>query len=117
MTPARRGMALRAGAALAVAGLIGGSLMAIARAGEIYMVSQKNRTFSINSITVAKGDVVQFVNDDQFIHQIYIKSDDFNVNTDESPPGDTISVPFTISGTFTVQCEIHPKMKLEVTVK
>jgi plastocyanin len=66
---------------------------------------------------VAKGDVVQFANDDEFIHQVYVKSDVFNVDTEESSPGTTISVPFTAQGTFEVLCHIHPKMRLVVTVK
>jgi plastocyanin len=91
--------------------------VAIALAGETVRVSQKNRAFSLNSLALAKGDVVQFINDDDFIHQIYVKSDDFNVDTDESSPGDTISVPFTVAGTYEVHCHIHPKMRLVVTVK
>ncbi len=107
----------RDAAVLAIAFVIIGSLASIAIAAENHLVSQKNRAFSFNSLTVAKGDVVRFVNDDEFIHQIYVKSDDFNVDTEESPPGDTISVPFTVAGTFEVRCHIHPKMRLVVTVK
>ncbi len=91
--------------------------VAVALAAEIHTVSQKNRAFSLNSIDVNTGDVVQFVNDDDFIHQIYVQSDRFNVDTDESSPGTTISVPFTVAGTYEVHCHIHPKMRLVVTVK
>jgi plastocyanin len=97
--------------------LIAETLAAVALAADIHRISQKNRAFSLNSLTVAKGDVVQFSNDDDFIHQVYVKSDSFNVDTDESSPGNVISVPFTTSGTFEVRCHIHPKMRLIVTVK
>jgi plastocyanin len=107
----------RAAMTLILAFLIAETLVAVALAGEIHRISQKNRAFSLNSITIAKGDVMEFSNDDEFIHQIYVKSDDFNVDTDESAPGNTISVPFTVSGTFQVHCHIHPKMQLIVTVK
>ncbi len=95
---------------------ISGALTALALAVENYRVSQKNRAFSLNSLALSRGDVVQFANDDEFIHQIYVKSDDFNVDTEESSPGNTISVPFSVSGTFEVHCHIHPKMRLVVTV-
>lgn len=96
---------------------LSGFFVTIALAAETYRISQKNRAFSLNAVTIAKGDVLQFSNDDEFIHQIYVKSDNFNVDTDESPPGTVISIPFTASGTFEVHCHIHPKMQLIVTVK
>jgi plastocyanin len=101
---------------LAISFVISGSLTALALAAENYRVSQKNRAFSLNSLTLSRGDVVQFANDDEFIHQIYVKSDNFNVDTEESSPGNTISVPFSVSGSFEVHCHIHPKMRLVVTV-
>ena len=58
-----------------------------------------------------------FGNDDDFIHQIYVKSDNFNVDTAESYPGNSMPVVFTKRGTFEVHCHIHPKMGLVVTVK
>jgi plastocyanin len=97
--------------------VVTGAAATIALAAENHIVSQKNRAFSLNSLLVNKGDVVQFVNDDEFIHQVYVQSDDFNVDTEESSPGNTISVPFTVSGTFEVHCHIHPKMRLVVTVR
>jgi plastocyanin len=103
--------------ALMLSLLIAETLVAVALADEIHRISQKNRAFSLNSLTVTNGDVLEFSNEDDFIHQIYVKSDEFNVDTDESSPGNTISVPFTISGTFEVHCHIHPKMRLIVTVK
>ena len=107
----------RAAIACAAALLIVESAAAIALAGEVLRVFQKNRAFSYNALTINKGDTLQFANDDEFIHQIYVKSDGFNVDTDESSPGTVITVPFNVSGTFEVHCHIHPKMRLVVTVK
>jgi plastocyanin len=80
-------------------------------------VSQNGRAFSVKEIRVAVGDVVHFDNDDEFIHQIYVKSAEFGFDSDESEPGNTIDVKFTKAGTFEVRCHIHPKMGLIVTVK
>jgi plastocyanin len=111
----RVGRDFLAGAALSCG--VGGSLIAVALAADIHQISQKNRAFSLNSLSLVAGDVVQFSNDDDFIHQIYVQSDVFNVDTAESSPGDVITVPFTVTGTFEVHCHIHPKMRLVVTVQ
>ena len=100
--------------------LLGIGLLAlgeIAIAAQSYRVSQKGRAFNLKEITIALGDTVLFGNDDDFIHQIYVKSDNFNVDTAESYPGNTLPVMFTKRGTFEVHCHIHPKMGLVVTVK
>ena len=81
-----------------------------------YHVSQRDRAFSLKAITVAVGDIIHFDNNDDFIHQIYIESPDFNFDSKESYPGNSIDVTFTKRGTFVVLCHIHPKMSLEVTV-
>jgi len=89
----------------------------IAIAAQSFRVSQKGRAFNLKEITIALGDTVLFGNDDDFIHQIYVKSDTFNIDTAESYPGNTLPVTFTKRGTFEVHCHIHPKMGLVVTVK
>ena len=100
--------------------LLGIGLLAlggIAIAAQSYRVSQKGRAFNLKEIAIALGDTVLFGNDDDFIHQIYVKSDNFNVDTAESYPGNSMPVVFTKRGTFEVHCHIHPKMGLVVTVK
>jgi plastocyanin len=100
--------------------LLGIGLLAlgeVAIAAQSYRISQKGRAFNLKEITIALGDTVLFGNDDDFIHQIYVKSDNFNVDTAESYPGNSMPVMFTKRGTFEVHCHIHPKMGLVVTVK
>lgn len=89
----------------------------MALAAENHRVSQKDRAFNIKTIAIATGDVVQFFNDDEFIHQIYVDSGKFNFDSAESEPGDVIDLKFTVPGTFEVHCHIHPKMLLVVTVQ
>ena len=100
--------------------LLGIGLLAlgeVAIAAQSFRISQKGRAFNLKEITIAIGDTVLFGNDDDFIHQIYVKSDNFNVDTAESYPGNSMPVVFTKRGTFEVHCHIHPKMGLVVTVK
>jgi plastocyanin len=79
-------------------------------------VSQKHRAFHPNVLHIVVGDVVHFVNDDEFTHQIYIDDHDFKFESDEKAPGETVDIQFTRAGTFVVECHIHPRMHLEVDV-
>lgn len=80
-------------------------------------VAQKHRSFSPSVVTIQRGDSVEFSNDDEFLHQIYVDSKAMNFDSAEQLPGQTISVVFSQPGTFQVRCHIHPKMLLTVHVK
>lgn len=80
-------------------------------------VVQSGRAFHPEQIAIGAGDTLHFTNQDEFIHQIYVKSDALNVDTDEKAPGETVDITFPARGTFEVHCHIHPKMRLVVTVK
>jgi plastocyanin len=80
-------------------------------------IVQSGRAFHPDQITIGAGDTLNFTNQDEFIHQIYVKSDALNVDTDEKAPGETVDITFPARGTFEVHCHIHPKMRLVVTVK
>ena len=90
---------------------------ASAFAASVYRVAQKGRSFSLQEVTIAQGDTVQFTNDDEFLHQIYVDSTTISFDSAEQPPGQTIEVKFPVRGTFPVRCHIHPKMLLTVQVR
>lgn len=92
-------------------------LASVTYARETHQVSQKGRAFNIKEISITAGDLVQFLNDDEFIHQIFIQSKTFNFDSAESEPGNHIDVTFPATGTYEVRCHIHPKMHLLVTVQ
>jgi plastocyanin len=98
----------------AVLALVLSWMSAGASAATVHHVAQKNRAFSVNEITIARGDVVEFSNNDEFLHQIYIS--DMGIDSAEQHPGETITVTFSQTGTFAVRCHIHPKMLLVVHV-
>lgn len=79
-------------------------------------ISQKGRKFLPNAISIAVGDVVRIRNDDEFLHHIYVTSPNFNFDSEEEPPGNSVQITFTKPGDFNVLCRIHPKMKLRVHV-
>ena len=107
--PRRRTLA---GAALATLALP----LALAYAGGITSVSQIGRSFSVAAIHIHRGDTVRFTNEDKFDHQLLIDSPSFHYESDEQAPGTIKEIPFNAAGLFDVQCEIHPRMHLAVTV-
>jgi plastocyanin len=78
-------------------------------------VAQKHRSFLPSVVTIQRGDSVEFSNDDEFLHQIYISSMGFD--SAEQRTGETITVTFPRPGNFAVRCHIHPKMLLTVHVR
>lgn len=84
---------------------------------ETHTIVQSDRTFKPGEITIKAGESVQFSNQDEFIHQIYVDSDKIDYDSAEQPPGEIITIPFPKSGDFPVRCHIHPKMLLTVHVK
>jgi len=80
-------------------------------------VVQSGRKFTPNDVTISAGDSVEFSNQDEFIHQIYVDSDKINYDSAEQPPGQVITIKFPTAGDFPVRCHIHPKMLLTVHVK
>jgi plastocyanin len=101
---------------LAGLGLVLGAPLIRAAAANVVTVVQNHRAFSIPAAAIKRGDSLHFTNEDVFNHQIYVKSAAFNFESAEQPPGETVSIVFTTAGTFDVQCEIHPRMHLAVTV-
>ena len=107
--------ALGLGAALAFV-LVNFGFGAAAASNDV--VSQKDRAFHPSSLVVSRGQVVHFENDDgDLTHHVYIKSPDFNFDSGEQDPGDTVNIRFSVRGHFTVLCRIHPKMHLDVDVQ
>lgn len=89
-----------------------------ASAAGITTVTQSNRKFQPQQIEVERGGTIRFVNDDgQLVHHIYSTSPSFSFDSGEQAPGNMIEERFTVAGTFTVLCGIHPKMRLSVTVR
>jgi plastocyanin len=86
-------------------------------ADSAHTIVQKGREFHPGEVTINRGESLTFTNNDDFIHQIYVMSDNFSFDTDEKAPGEDLTETFTKAGTFEVQCHIHPRMKLIVHVK
>ncbi len=79
-------------------------------------ISQKGRRFDPDTIEIKAGDTLMIHNDDAFTHHVYVNSPNFNYDSADQPPGQTLAVTFPEAGDYTVRCEIHPKMRLSVHV-
>ena len=98
--------------------LAGAATTASALDGEVHEARQKNRIFEPHSLQLQVGDVVRIINDDgELLHHAYVKSDTFSYDSGEQEPGSATDIRFTAAGTFAVLCGIHPKMRLNVTVR
>ena len=91
-------------------------LAGAARAAD-HEIGQKDKTFSVTTLTVKPGDTIVFKNDDHLTHNVYstAKGNEFNLRA--QAPGTSASVTLATEGTVEIRCAFHPKMKLVVTVR
>jgi plastocyanin len=79
-------------------------------------ISQKGRVFSSDSVTIKKGGILTFVNDDTVPHNIISTSKGNEFDLGSQPPGASTDVTFKEVGDAQVICAIHPRMKMMVKV-
>ena len=103
--------------AVAVAFLLGAGIAV--QAAQAITVIQRGLQFNVTSLALAKDDRIVFTNEDDVIHNIHVFGPDNDENTDLGlqKPRATLSYKFDKPGTYRVRCNIHPSMRLTVTVK
>jgi plastocyanin len=105
---------MRTSAVLALVMLSGFSVGAALAA--THTINQKGRVFSMESVSLKKGEALTFVNDDTVPHNIISTSKGNEFNLGSQPPGASTDVTFKESGEAIVICAIHPRMKLTVNI-
>jgi plastocyanin len=88
---------------------------AVALAAET-SVRQKGRLFTPNEVTVKKGEILLFVNDDNITHNVYSASTGNQFNLGAVAPGNSTPVTFKNAGSVDIFCAIHPSMKMSLKV-
>ena len=78
-------------------------------------VSIVNMTFTPASITVTPGTTVTWNNIDDMTHTV--TADDNSFNSGNIGAGGSFVKTFSVAGTFTYHCSIHPSMTGKVVVK
>lgn len=79
-------------------------------------VRQQGRMFSVESISIKKGDTVTFVNDDNVPHNIASITPGSEFNLGSQRPGASTDVAFTEAGEVQVICAIHPRMRMIIKI-
>jgi plastocyanin len=103
--------------AIAVAVLMG--LIVAVPAATTITIIQRGLALNMASISLAKGDRLNFTNDDDVIHNIHIfgPGSEENVDLGLQKPGKLLSYKFDKAGAYRVRCNIHPSVKMSVAVK
>ena len=93
--------------------LIGLVMMESPAWGETYKVSMKNRTFTPETLTVKAGETVEWINDDEDVHQV-ISGKDLSDPSLAKPldggtllPGQHYLFKFEKPGKYPYMCVIH----------
>ncbi|TMK51454.1 MAG: hypothetical protein E6G70_03770 [Alphaproteobacteria bacterium] len=102
---------------IAIAILLG-FVVAVPAATTITVI-QRGLALNMASVSLTKGDRLNFTNDDDVIHNIHIfgPEGDANVDLGLQKPGKILSYKFDNGGAYRVRCNIHPSVKMAVTVK
>jgi plastocyanin len=110
-----RVLAEAVGLALFCAGCIAVAVEALA-SGPV--ISQRGRAFLPGEVAIARGEELRILNDDGLLlHHVFVEAPDFRFDSDEIEPGQVVAIRFPRPGRYTVLCRIHPRMRLEVTVR
>jgi len=88
-----------------------------AAAAEVKQVSQRGKEFRPETVQMTTGDTLRIMNDDTFLHHVYVKHPNMSFDSGGRRPGEPVDLQFSRPGSYEVLCEIHPKMKLVVEVK
>jgi len=96
--------------------LLFSSLIGLTQASE-FEVGQKNKSFTTDELTIKAGDTVSFPNQDPFFHNVFSLSEIKSFDLGSYKQGDTKKIVFYKPGTVDVECAIHPKMYMKITVK
>lgn len=93
-------------------------LLAGAALATEHAVSQKGKAFSAETLDVVAGASVDFVNDDDVVHNIVVKGPDGQTqNSGSQKIGVTFTAKMAEKGEYEVRCGIHPKMKMTISAR
>ena len=86
-------------------------------AAQEHTVMQKDKAFSVKKLSIKVGDTVKFINDDNFIHNIFSLSEAKSFDLGSFGKGGSKSVTFDKIGKIEVECAVHPDMHLDIDVQ
>jgi plastocyanin len=78
---------------------------------------QEGKKFSEAEVIVKVGETVTFTNKDPITHNVYSSTPGMAFDLKQQKPDESTTITFDHVGEATVQCAIHPLMKMKVTVQ
>jgi len=84
---------------------------------EEYDVDQLDKNFSVEELKLKVGDTVRFTNTDPFFHNVFSLSEASTFDLGSYPKGEYKKIVFDKPGKVEVECAIHPRMKMTITVE
>jgi amicyanin len=79
-------------------------------------VAMENYAYSSASLTIQVGDTVTWTNHDQAPHDVVTTSAPAAFRSPLLETGQTWSFTFTVPGTYSYYCSVHPDMRAEIVV-
>lgn len=80
-------------------------------------VAMENYAYSPSSLTIQVGDTVTWTNHDQAPHNVVTTSGPASLQSPMLAQGESWSFTFTVPGTYSYYCTVHPDMRAQVIVQ
>jgi plastocyanin len=80
-------------------------------------VAMENYAYSPSSLTIRVGDTVVWTNHDQAPHDVVTTSGPVSLQSPLLATGESWSFTFTVAGTYSYYCSVHPDMRAQVVVQ
>ena len=91
-------------------------LLPLSAVAEDHLISQREKIFSPITVHARVGDTLTFRNDDPFIHSIFSLSEVQPFDLGPFKTGEMRRVKLIEPGRISVECAVHPQMKLVVEI-
>jgi amicyanin len=88
-----------------------------AQAASTHQVAMSGYAFAPRSLTVTAGDTVTWTNQDQAPHDVKTTSGPASVHSPMLGKGGSWSHTFTVAGTYSYVCTVHPGMTAQLVVE
>lgn len=96
---------------------MGAASVALQASAAEHIVTMAGMAYQPAAVQAKVGDVIRFVNNDTVDHDVFVPTKDFGVDLGMQKPGQSVELPLARSGSFEVECVIHPHMLLKVAVR
>lgn len=91
--------------------------VSLAQAETTVTINMIDKTYDPTELKVSKGTKVIFHNGDGVAHNVVSADGPEKIDLKLQKPGEDLNFTFNKTGTYPVGCDLHPKMKINITVE